>query len=243
MIMDSKLCSFYLKKNGSMKFKPDSFINYKCLENNYLNFFFYINLPNILGKNINETLHKLSVLKRIQKQNFKTLEFGKKIYIFKEEKTDIVLKILYLNSINRNSNFFFGNIYNALTTYFLCIRFNYIKMKNSELLIIIFYVHYINILKENDNLNLNNFSNYRELYKYLKKTGKVDKFYTDYKTYILKNYKIFYKKLLQMKGLKKFINIYKPLIRNFNELDLTKVINIEIHNKQNKKLIKNKYIG
>jgi hypothetical protein len=242
--MDSKLCGFYLKKNGSIKFKPDSFINYKCLENNYLRFFSYINLPNILGKNINETLHKLSVLKRIQKQNFKTLEFDKKIYIFKEENTDIFLKILYLYSLKQNrKNFFFSNIQNALTTYFLYNRFQYIKMKNSELLIMIFYRYYIDILKEIKNINLDNFSNYKELYKFLKKEGYVDIYYDKYKPYILKNYKKFYKKILGMTGLKKFINIYKSRIHNFNELDLSKVINLEIHSKKNKKIIKNKYIG
>ena len=116
-------------------------------------------------------------------------------------------------------------------------------MKNSELLIMIFYRYYIDILKEIKNINLDNFSNYKELYKFLKKEGYVDIYYDKYKPYILKNYKKFYKKILGMTGLKKFINIYKSRIHNFNELDLSKVINLEIHSKKNKKIIKNKYIG
>ena len=214
--MDINKCNkYYLKKNGTFRFYPNSMYNFillSCLINDDLLYVDYYNKIDILGQNKKELKEKENILKVIKKLKCLTYKIKYKhrtfYYIFKEENIDKVLFIAYLSKIEKTS---IKTIEKLLLTDFLIFRLCYKNYTNTDIFTLLFFRTYIAILrpilKEKFNKVLSDFSNYNDLYNYLKKNGYVDLYYNKYKPYILSNYKKYYKTVVNKPDFDKFKKI------------------------------------
>jgi hypothetical protein len=247
-------CDYYIKKNGKIKFIPNLYNNYICMLNN-INLIDFVNFPYLYEKNEKLILKRLLLLHLIQKKNFKYIKFDiydkKKnfqIYLFNESKKENILEIMFFTNITNKYddiyNYYYGTKLKSLITSFMLTKLSYKKTDN-QILISIFYNMYIKIIWKGIynkyKKNREDFKNYEELYKFLKEKGYVDKYYNYYADKMINNYDKFYKKLLNHPEINEFKNNTEKKIKNFNEIDLLKIIDKYVNDKFNKEYIKNTY--
>lgn len=251
-------CKFFLKKNGKIIYLPinNFYSNYLCTVKKII-----IATPIIIsnayyGKDEDDIVKKLVLLENIKNNNLKYIIINEDlIYLFNnnvKNATNIVTNLLFLSYIvqvdKKMNDYFYGNILKTLTTSFMISKIRTRLISNKKILIYIFYDVYIfsdefkDDFKKKYDKTINDFPNYHELYLFLKKTGYVNKFYNNYSIKILNNYKKFYKKILEDERLNEYKIKTEKAIKNFDDLDLLKIIKVSINNKFNKKYIKNKFI-
>ena len=252
-------CNYFLKKNGKIIYIPKFFLQYFiCIINKKI-FAEIIQFPYIYGKDEDNLIKHLLLLNYIKlNYNLKYIKLyndknDNHIYLYNSDIKgieDVIINLLFYKDIlikNKNiKQYFTGNLIKLLTTQFMILKKS-TKLSNKDILIRIFYQTYIksdeinNLLKKY-NKNINVFSNYNQLYIFLKKYGYVNKFYHIYAPKIINKYNIFYKKIINDKRINQYkIKKMKEII-NFKDVDLIKIIDININNKFNKKYIKNKFI-
>ena len=249
-------CDFFLKKNGKLKYLPIYdyskylFIIKKIMIETYIKF------PDLNGKNEDEIIKKLRILNYCKNFNLKYVKINNNnIFIFNDDVKgikDVVINILflgYLADVNlKAKKYFYETLDKTLITTFMLHKCALNKISDKNILIIIFYQKFIYLdefkedLMKNHNVTLANFSNYEELYKFLKKNGYVNKFYNVYAPKMINNYKKFYNKLKSYKELLDYKIEKENEIKNFKDIDLLKLVDYYVNNKFNKEYIKNKFI-
>jgi hypothetical protein len=255
-------------KNGGKKFYYYYYHSILCIYNVILNNnnFNLILFPHLYEKNENDMIRKLYIYFLMQKKNFKYILINSnnfkysrenKILIFKDEKNkDTLLEYIFLASIKREDNiyiydYFYKNLSKKLITSFLRYKlFIYNKLSNKKIFVILFYNVYIYLiedeLEKKYKKRLNHFENFNTMYIFLKEKGYVDKYYNYYSIKMIKYYRTYYDRL------KYFIQTFPHLeeykkdiqkrIKNFNEINLLKIIDKCVHKPFNKEYIKNKFI-
>ena len=117
---------------------------------------------------------------------------------------------------------------------------------NNKILIEIFYHDYLRILYKElynkYNVIPSDFSNYQDIYLFLKKHGYVDKFYNIYSKIMIKNYTKYYNKIINDPNFEKFKNKKLKNLKNFSDLNILNLVDKYVNKKFNKKYIKNKFI-
>lgn len=272
---DIKRCYPYLSKNGEIIHYPLNDYNiYYCLTKKIycsIDIFF----PNLYGKDEDDIVNKLLILKYCQKhedlkyfiykEKYGSEKNKKKFIIFNNNIKNIeyVLTIIYYMIYIYNFN---KLITEQLKKYdfiyfiiqFIKYRLNYTKkVSNITIFIKIFFNFFENFyLKKSHSKNFNEnihifskynidftkISNYRELYKVLKKNGFVTIYYNRIVPYVLKHYKNVLNIFLKSKEYSKKKKLLKKNIKNFNSINILKLIDKNINNNYNKKYIKNKFI-
>lgn len=169
----------FLKKNGTFIYYPIYINNrYLCILNNYVN----LNVsyfPILQGKDENDILNRLLILKFLQNNNVKYYlsksAYNKpfnEIWTFKEKNIEIFTQYLYYIKYIKK---FVGEYYfeNYLAYHYILNKLVYNKLSDNKNFIQLFYNKYINLIKQelNDkyNISFNNFSNYNKLYLFLKR--------------------------------------------------------------------------
>ena len=262
--INTKLCDYYLNKDGKIIYIPlNPYKKFLCLINK-IKLINIIPFPYLHGKDEYEIINKLEILLYIKKNNFKFLKINLKddiyekntlIYIFNsniKNVENIVLNLSFFQYLNNNEkmdNYIkkSNSLLNRLTIEFIFLKKIYKKISNEKILIQIFYEYYIKSYEiksflEKNNLTLNSFKNYNDLYIFLEKNKFVHKFYNIYSKDIIKNYKKIYDKISLSNECKEYKLEIKKYIENFDDVDLLKIINKYVDNKFNKKIIKNKFI-
>lgn len=262
IIINSTLCKYLLRKNGSFIHRSiNKYNEYICIINNieYYGFINFLFLDDFSEDNI---IKKLIILNYLKKNNFKYIKYTNDyIIVFKEEYKDIALnflffesfKFIFQNNITDKSPelikymYETGNVLiNILTIEFMLYKYQFREIKNNKVLIYVFYERYIDLIKKEIynkyNRTLNSFANYNDLYKFLKTKGYVDIFYNEYAPIIIKNYKLFYRKLINDPLCEKYKKKISKTIQDFKNIDLLQLIYNGTSNRLNKTYIKNKFI-
>lgn len=231
-------CDYFLNKNGKYKYIPNnSYNDILCVLNKYIKVTEYKNVNLLNHSNWNVILQNIMIIYMGQKKDLKYIEQKNNLLCFFDKDIDIVLFLLYRKNLLYNKNMIiklFSNHLKTLTYIFMINKLINIKILNNELLIKIFYNHYIFMIEEElekkYNKNIHSFSNYHELYLFLKKKGYVSKYYKIYKPKIIKNFKKIYQNIINRKEYLLFIQ-KKYKIKSFKDIDIKKYIN-KIKNKK-----------
>ena len=247
-------CSYFLKKNGTFIYYPVYINNnYICILNNYLNLdvsFF----PILKGKDENDILNRLLILKFLQNNDVKYYLSKsthkkpiKQIWTFKEKNIEIFTEYLfYIKNIKKIINGKYDSN-NLLAYNYILNKLVYNKLSDNKNFIQLFYKIYINLIKKDlfdkYNISYNNFSNYNKLYLFLKKNGYVNYYYKSIMPKIIKLSKKLENKFKSDKiNYDKFKDKKIQLIKNYRDIDLFKLINTDLNKKFDKTSIKNKFI-
>ena len=248
-------CNFLLKKNGKIIHTPGIVNELFCFVKKYKNVYL-LNFDEFNGISENYIINKLLLFQRLKEYNLKYLHIdNKNIYLYNyskniENKLIFILFIDHLTKIKRYDKYltyFYGTQLKRLSTYFMFLKLIYKNISDENILINLFYNKYIddidvtNYLKLNK-VNKNSFSNYHQLYIFLKNGGLVDKYYNEYAPKILKNYHIIYNKFSKLKKFQEFKNKELKKVKLFKDLDLLEVLDKNVNKRFNKEFIKNKFI-
>jgi hypothetical protein len=251
---NSSFCKYFLKKDGSIIYYPNNrFNNFYCLIQKYKHTL-KINFPNLYGKDNDEIVLQLLIYKYLQKKNIKYIKLDKNFILLFDGDIknieDTILNLFYIDKhLNKNISINDSIIFDFIFHRLLLPN----KITNNNIMINIFYeifntdnIKRIKKFKKIFNINLLEIPNYHELYLVLKKIGFVKKFYKDIVPNIIKNYKKVYNKLLinanKNNKLSKFKTKYLKKIKNFNDIDIIKLVDNNIIKEYNKIYIKNKFI-
>jgi hypothetical protein len=247
-------CNYYIKKNGEILYNPYELDNIICLFKQNI-FYSQIYGDIIILKNKNIIIKNLLIIAYIQKHsNLKYFKLrDNSIIIFNEEKIksfDNFLNIIYIIENNLDNLYKKNDILNVLCLEFYYYRNCYYKkISDKKIIVYLFYMFYIylieNEIQEKYNINIKiEFSNYKELYIFLKKKGYVKKYYNYYYNYILTNYINVYDSYVKKNKNKLIKNRIKMVkkIEYFNNIDLKYIIDNEIPLNIDKQYIKNKFI-
>jgi hypothetical protein len=254
IIINDTFCKFFLRKDGRIIYKYYEIYNeYLCVLND-VKYYQLIYFPYLNDYSENRLIKKLLILNYVKKYDIKYIEYGNnEIIIFKEEYKDNVLNFLFIDhmikyNINKLLQFIKlkNDILKTLIIDFIIYKFKYKKITNAKALIYIFFTSYTNqiiyeIYKKYDK-NFNSFSNYNDLYIFLKNKGYVNKFYNKYAPIIISNYKNIYNKIVNDESNIQYKKNIINNIRNFNTIDLVELIDKNINDKLNKTYIKKKFI-
>lgn len=244
-----KCNTVYLKKNGKINYNPNEYYSYLCLNKNFSKLI-TLKFPLLQSFSEDMIISKLLVLHTIQQNNYNYIFINNNITLVDDEYIDNYLNILFLDKImNEFINYASKDFNNWITLrFYLNKLFNPI-LSNNEILILIFYNEYIkhkffkDELYKSFNKTLKDFSNFNELYLFLKKHKYVDTYYKSYGKYAIKNYTYIEDKILNHPEIKNFKKKYIKKIKKFSSFNLLKIINKKnIDNKFNIKYIKNKFI-
>jgi hypothetical protein len=252
--IEKESCNFFLKKNGKIikkyYYSNYSYNDYLCISNNFKQVGL-IQFPKLYGKNENEIIKKLLILNYVQKRDMKYIEIkknidsdeNKSIYCFNDENKDIALTIYFFQKYKYLN---ISTMIKSLTLSYILLKLVYNNLTNSKIFINIFYSTYLNNIKEEINKKFNkklkDFSNFNNLYIFLKEKGYVDKFYNFYKPKVIKNYKKMYNELINNPKLIPFKKNKLKNIKNFRDIDLLELVDKYVNNNFNKIYIKNKFI-
>ena len=243
-----KICSYYRYKNGFIKKEfQNYFINFNkliCLikkKQKILDMykFFYPDID-LIGLNNYDIIKELILLKYCENIKIKIYKFNNLYFYFLDNVELLSYYLVYLD------NYFYKSkqkINDHLLAYFL-----YLKLANKDIQtikIILFWEEYSLYIYRKYKINLKNFKNLNDYYRFLKKKGFVDKYYNNIIPKIEEKYKKIRKKLDNDKEFQKKVKIKS------NEIN-KKSINFKIDNyfkkidnlddSFNKELIKNKFI-
>jgi len=207
MIEINKCNNFFLKKNGKFKFYPDSmykFILLLCVLNNNILFYNYINNIEIFGKNNKEIVEKKKILKKAMKYKLLVYKIENKnnkfYYLFKEENIDDFIKLLYIDEKIKTILKKRDTTKVIYILYFIKYKLTYKNYSNTDIFTLLFFFVFVKFkllfLKNKYSKTERDFSNYHELYLFLKNIELVDLFYKGFKPYILDNYKKIYKEIM-----------------------------------------------
>lgn len=262
IIINDTLCKYFLRKNGKIIYKPiDRYNEYICIIND-IKYYQIIQFPFLYDYSEDKIIKKLIILNYLKQNNFKYIKYSNNsIIIFKDEYKNRVLNQLFyesfyyidLNNVTDNSPELFKHIsekgkvlINVLTIEFMFYKYQFKEIKNNEVLVYIFYEDYIDYIKEEIynkyNKTIHSFANYNDLYKFLKNKGYVDIFYNEYAPIIIKNYRLFYRKLINDPLYEKYKKKKSKTIEDFKNIDLLQLIYNGTSNRLNKTYIKNKFI-
>jgi hypothetical protein len=251
-----KNCKFFLKKNGKV-IHTESIINdLFCFVKGYKNVYL-LNFNDFNGIDENYIINKLLLFQRLKEYNLKYLYIdSRKIYLYNnndkniEKKLIFILFIDYLTKIKKYDKYlayFYGSELRRLSTYFMFLRLIFKNISDQNILIKLFFDKYINdndvtnYLKKH-HLDKNSFSNYQQIYYFLKEGGLVDKYYNKYSPKIIKKYRTMYNKFSKLKKFKEFKNKELKKVKFFKDLDLLDVVDKNVNKRFNKEFIKNKFI-
>jgi hypothetical protein len=254
--IDKSKCSYYIKKNGKIKFINTITQQYLCMINN-INMLSMSMFPYLYDINEDLIVKRLLILYILQKKDFKYLKVSNStnknknynIIIFNPNKINNILEALFHNYItektNKIANFYFGTKIKELSTLFMINKlFNNYSTK--DILILIFYDNYIYLIQEEIykkyKKELSDFENYNDIYIFLKSKGYVEKYYNYYAKKMINNYNKYYEKLLDNDEIEIFKKKNIKNIKNFKDINLMKIIDKYINNNFNKEYIKNKFI-
>lgn len=215
--------------------------------------FNYLKKFNLKYMIIDTEINKNSYQGTFDKYNYKNDYY---IYIFNDDiknAKNTSLNLLFLSEIIDEDklmyDYYYKDLLSTLTTIFMISRNTIDKsISNRKILINMFYIYYINEeefkkdLYDKYHKTRKDFPNYNELYIFLKKHGYVDKYYNVYASQIIKNYKIFYNKILNDPRLEKYKLKKEKKIKNFSDMNILKLIDNYVSDKFNKIYIKNKFI-
>jgi hypothetical protein len=269
IIINDTLCNYFLRKDGKFVYKSiNKYNEYMCIINDK-KYYKILSFPFLNDYTEDRIIKKLIILNYLKQNNIKYIKYTNNyidtpdnyIIIFKDEYKDRALNHLFFDSfdfmdkknVKNNSPELIKYIYNngdlltnILTVDFMLYKYQFKEIKNNKVLVYVFYEYYINFIKEElykkYGKTLNSFSNYNNLYIFLKEKGYVDKFYNDYAPVIIKNYKLFYKKLINDPLNEKYRKKILKNIKTFTNIDLLKLVDKHVTNKLNKTYIKNKFI-
>ena len=269
IIINNTSCEYFLSKNGKFIYRPiNKYNEYICIIND-IRYYGLIDFPFLNDYSEDKIITKLLILNYLNKNNFKYIKYTNNyinysnnyIVIFKEEYKDKALnylffesfKFMYQNNITDNSPELIKYIYengdiliNILTVEFMLYKYQFKEIKNNKVLVYVFYESYISFIKEEIHnkygKTFNNFANYNELYIFLKEKGYVHKFYNKYAPIIIKNYRLFYRKLINDPLCEKYKKKISRNIKNLKDIDLLQLVDNNVSNKLNKTYIKNKFI-
>lgn len=247
-------CNFFLKKNGKIikeyYYSDYLYNNYLCISNN-IKYVGIIQFPKLYGKNENEIIKKLLILNYIQKKDMKYIQIKKNIdddgnssiYFFNDEHKDLALTIYFFQ---KSKYLNISTMIKSLTLSYILLKLVYNNLTNTKIFTNIFYSTYLNNIRKEIytkfNKKLSDFSNFNNLYIFLKKKGYVDTFYNVYKPEILKNYKKIYDELINNPKLIPFKKNKLKNIKNFRDIDLLELVDKYVNNNFNKIYIKNRFI-
>lgn len=243
-------CSYFLEKNGKILYQPTNrYYPYLCLIKK-IKYASLINFPSLYGKNEDEIVNKLLLISYLKKMKFKYIEIDKNsIFLYNNEIKNIEDIILNLHNMENSPENDSENIYNLkkITLQFILKRLlTSKKISDENIFIEIFYSYIMNTITHKYltkyHVDINNIPNYRELFKLLKKFGFVDLYYNKYVPYILKNYKKIYKEIQKIQDTNELRKIYRKKLKNFNDINIFKLIDKDVINSYNKTYIKNKFI-
>lgn len=255
-LFKKKECSFYLNKNGKIKFYRNA--NYRslqlllCILNNKYNYQ-ALYFPYFTAKDNDYLLKQLVFFKYLSMNNLKYIIRKNKnkkknvpkntYYFFKEENKDNVLMIFILiDIINKDPDF----IDNFLEYIFFLKKLNSNKEKDHDIYVSIFYETYIKRIEpeifDKYSKKITDFKNYHSLYLFLKKKGYVKKYYKKICPKLSKEYSIIFNKILNYPLYETLKKKYNAKIKNLKDIDLIKTFKKGIFQKFDKKKIINKYI-
>ena len=156
--IDKSKCSYYIKKNGKIKFINTITQQYLCMINN-INMLSMSMFPYLYDINEDLIVKRLLILYILQKKDFKYFIVNNSknknknysIIIFNPNKINNILEALFHNYItersNKIANFYFGTKIKELSTLFMINKlFNNYSTK--DILILIFYDNYIYLIQE-----------------------------------------------------------------------------------------------
>ena len=226
-------CNFYLKKNGKLNYSP--LFQYKdlwCLLNDKINYFPINNKELFNMKNNDIIINLLLILLYIKKKytKYKYLINNDNIVIINNiDKFKLIEFIYNIHEKNNDINYLFAHHRNYYSK----------EIKNSTILTRIFYSYYITKKKlKKLKINLNNVANYHELYLILKKKKVVDYYYNVLAPKMIKISKIITDICSKKISNKK----YNFKFKDFQKIDILKIINKYAQNKSDKKYIKDNFI-
>jgi hypothetical protein len=264
---NKKYCKHLLKKNGKLRYLGKDFFHYYynatlCIYKD-IQKINIINFPWLYEKNENDIVQKLYIYFLMQKKNLKYFldspshfKYNKDnwIILFDEKNNDSLLEYYFLAGLKKKDNiynYFYKNLSKKLITAFIIYKkFLCRKFSNDKILIFLFYNKYIYLiedeLEKKYKKRLNHFENFNKVYIFLKEKGYVDKYYNYYSIKMIKYYRTYYNRFKYYFQTFPYLDEYKAYIKkktkNFNEIDLLKVIDKYVHKRFNKEYIKNKFI-
>ncbi len=228
---DTNHCKYILKKNGKFKFFFKNFDGFLCFTNNI---YYTLNLNKniIFNRDEKERKKKYDILKKIQNDNNYFIYKNDDINILFNRTIsniyDILFMTMFLTEKKRYLNYFSKKYINnelirIMIYYYLNYRNNYNKkyINDNDIFIKIFYNKYIYII--DIDRNIKEFTNFHELYKYLKNEGFVDHYYDSIVPKVKIEYKKIYKKIILDKLYFKFKQNEMKKIIPFKELDLSNI--------------------
>jgi len=249
-------CSYFIKKNGKIKFINTINKQYLCMINNLNVLSIRSMFPYLYDKNEDLIIKKLLILYILQKKDFKYFKIihstnknkNYEIIIFNPSSINNVSELMFhhymIETSEKNKNFYYGTIIKKLSTLFMLNKLSN-NYNNKDILILIFYEHYIYLIEsemyKKYKKNLSDFKNYMDIYIFLKSKGYVEKYYNNYAKKMIKNYDIYYKKIKENDELEIFKKTVIKEIKNFKNINLIKLIDKYINNSFNKDYIKNKF--
>jgi len=247
-------CNFFLKRNGKVLYTPNIKNDLYCFTKGYRNLY-TLEFNNFNGINEEYIIDKLLLFEKLKKYNLKYLQINKNTICLyntnvKNIENNIIFK-LFIDKITNDSEkykkYFYGSLLKRLTTYFMFLKLILKNISDQNILTILFYNTYIdevdvtNYLKKTD-FDKNSFSNFHQLYMFLKKAGLVDKYYNYYGPKMIKGYLTMYNKFSKSKQFKAFKDKKLKKVKLFNDIDLLNIVEKNVNKKFNKEFIKNKFI-
>lgn len=225
-------CKYPFKKNGKLIFIPKNFNLFLCFIKN-VQYILKFNLNIFFNRNREQHEKKILMLKELQTNNNYNVYIDKNnIYIYNKNIKNITDKLfITIFLIDKKKDYFlnltdkkyedYTEIYRYIIHYIIYRNINNPNnIKDNSIFVRIFYEIYIFNIK----VDINNFSNYRELYKYLKKEGIVDYYYNVLVPTIKSEYKKIYKNIISDNSYIKFKEKEMKKIISFKDVDLKNII-------------------
>jgi len=253
-LFKKKECSFYLNKNGTVKF-------YRNINNRYLqlllcvlnNKYSYqvLSFPNFTAKDDENLLKQLIFFKYLTNSSLKYIvrknrtinprKSSSSYYFFKKSNKEKVLTLLIFIDIVKNDLSFIDNL---LDYAFFVKKLNFIK--EEDIFISMFYEIYIKDIEkemfEKYSKKISDFKNYHSLYLFLKKNGYVKKYYKEICPKLTSEHPNILNRVLNHPSYNKLKKKYSSKIKNLKDINIIDTFNKGIFQNFNKKIIINKYI-
>jgi len=248
-------CSFYLHKNGKIKF-------YRTINNRYLKLLLCVlnnkynyqalSFPQFTATDDENLLKQLIFFKYLTKTNLKYIIRKNTVikkknqplntyYFFKEEnKNNILTLLIFIDIVKYDLKFI-----DKFIDYIFFIRKLYF-INEKDIFISIFYEIYIKDIEKEIfkkySKKISDFKNYHELYLFLKKKGYVKKYYNKICPKLKNEYPIILDKVINHPLYEKLKKKYISKIKNLKDINIINTFNKGIFQKFDKKNIINKYI-
>jgi hypothetical protein len=239
----SHKCTYFIQKNGKIKYIPNDYKRVLCCLLKNKNTELEDTFLKLEGHKVNIII-KLLLFRFCQIKNINYILYQKEnqLIIFHNNTKNIksILNYLFFKK------YYSKKINNIYINKYISFKYLIKNLNKTDMITNIFYQNFIykikSELKEKYNVMLTDFDNYMELYTFLEKKGYVKFYYEKEVSYILRESKKIYEKVLSDPRLEEFHrkNMYK--IMKFQNIDLMEKLEKAVPDKLNRQYIKNKFM-